>query len=54
MELTLPRLSLADVGWLAANIGGQFILALAQVDDVPKQTVRGPFLMDIPGTRWRC
>src|SRR5215467_9605545 len=42
-DTTLPRLSLTDVGWAAAHLGGQLILALAQVDDMPKQTVRGPF-----------
>jgi hypothetical protein len=28
--------------WAAAYLAGQLILALAQVDDVPEQTVRGP------------
>ena len=28
--------------WAAAHLAGQLILALAQVDDMPEQTVRGP------------
>ena len=28
--------------WAAAHLAGQLILALAQVDDMPQQTVRGP------------
>ena len=36
------RLSLADVRWAAAHLGGQLIFALAQVDNMP-QPVRCPF-----------
>jgi hypothetical protein len=28
--------------WAAAHLAGQLILALAQVDDMPEQTVRSP------------
>ena len=28
--------------WAAAHLGGQLVSALAQVDDVPEQTVRHP------------
>src|SRR6516225_10190143 len=43
VEATLPRLSLAEVGWAAAHLGGQLILPLAQVDDMSEETVRCPF-----------
>jgi hypothetical protein len=39
----LPRLSLATMRWAAAHLAGQLILALAQVDDMPEQTVWRPF-----------
>ena len=38
----LPRLSLAAMRWATAHLVGQLILALAQIDDMPEQTVRGP------------
>src|SRR6202023_2195317 len=43
MGPALPRLSLATMRWAAAHLAGQLILALAQVDDMPEQTVWRPF-----------
>jgi hypothetical protein len=35
VESTLPRLSLAEVGRVAAHLGGQLIFPLAQIHDMP-------------------
>jgi hypothetical protein len=53
VESTLPRLSLADVGWAAAHLSGQLIFARTQIDDMPQQTVRGSFCVDNAYTHGR-
>ena len=35
VEATLPRLSLAEVGWAAAHLGGQLVLARAEIHYMP-------------------
>ena len=38
----LPESRLASMRQAAAHLDGQLVLALAQVDDMPEQTIRGP------------
>src|SRR5437870_527386 len=40
---SFTAINLATMRWAAAHLAGQLILALAQVDDMPEQTVRRPF-----------
>jgi hypothetical protein len=39
---TIERLTLAEMGWAAAHLGGQLILPLAQVSDMPEQPIGRP------------